>query len=858
MNTHPVADSTSRRFRHYTFFILHFALAALCAAQTRDDNRRLIWTGSAGAEWSGSSWKTTGSFLSYANSATATWSPVPDLAVSSMPFLGGDSVIFDDTGDSSTRDITIADEGVVVSDMVVSGAGDYTFSGGAITASSSSLTPNTYQLTQTGVVPGGRLLKVGAGTLTFSNTAANTFEGGVILAGGCIAIADARAFGNNSIVITATGGGSHLTPAIVTDAAGSLFDTPRLTSGTLVFAPDLRLAVAAAAAGLEITGDIFFNTGSLAATNALITLDIEGDTTISGRFYAGTNLWNSTAGSFNKTGAGTLTLTGSLNWLRGPNTVSEGRLIITNVGAIGSGDITIGASGTLTIQGIRDGSSFPMRFLGPDGRLEVVDSNVAFSWRAGTLVGDSGGNTIGTLVVTATSRLTAYATGTNRGALGTDATSVFVSDNSTLILGREGIAVNSPVGTPHPVNIATVAGNLDLSGNSTLVLLPNTNLKLSGTLNIDAGSQIALTGGGVARLEYAAGPADPDVYVPAGMSLTSNATPVGATGRQFDYLVVNQGANPLKDIAMMIDAIDAGISSISSRLDNYFLMPAAAPEPGRGRQWTNSLWARYYTSQIDYDTVSPEFPGHTADVNGMLAGIDAAFRQRFLIGLYAALGENNLDTTNDTTLRSKQHTFGLYTAVRFKYAYASVHLAVGDTDADSWRREPAGQTRGEWTNDFVTAGLEVGAIFTPWKNGLLKPRIGLHYTDIKVSDFKENGVSPMRVDDFTDSLTRADIGLQAAQRFTIPLVKLPASLGLNLAWKHAMREPRETIMAAYASAPELPAQLERGDYYRDAAVIGVNFRVSFPRNIHAAFDYEHQTGSSRTGNFFGALLGVTW
>lgn len=858
-----------KKYRSHALIAVFIAvLFAVCAPDVRaqrDDNRRLVWTGSFGADWSGSSWKTSGSFLSHANSAGGTWTSVPGIAEFALDFLAGDSVIFDGSGDPSARTINIDPAGVTVSDIVVSGAADHTFTGGAITADGGALMPNTYQLDFSGVTPAGRLVKTGSGTLTLSNTAANVFKGGILLAGGGLAIADARALGDNDIIITATGaasGAGYLLPAVVIDADGTLLTAPTsLATSPIVFAPDLRLDVAASAAGLDITGDVFFNTGTLTATSGTLTFNIEGDTTISGRVHAGISTYGVVGGAFVKSGTGTLTLTNNRNWTTGPNTVAEGRLVITDAGAVGTGNLIVMPSGTATIRGVRGGETFPMCFVG-GGRLEVEDSDIVFNWRRDTLINNP--NTVselGALAISGNSRLVAIASGTSAGLLGGTNVNVTVDGNSTLVLGREGLPLFiGAVSTLSPVNYPIIAGNLSLAGGSTLVLQPDSYLFLSGTLALDADSAITFGGGGVARIEYANGPVSDSLatIAPAGMSVAASTTATGGGGQRIDYVVVNQGANPLKDIAMTLDALDAAMDTVAGRFNDQFLIAAAPPSRNSGRKWTNSFWMNYFYSKLDYETGSSFNPGHSGNVNGMMAGFDGVFNQRLLVGFYGGFVGNDLDTTNDTSLRSHQYSVGVYATQRFKHAYASVHISVGGADTDCWRHEQTGQTRGWWDNDYYAGGVEVGAVITPWKNGFLKPYAGVRYMRVKISDFQERGASPMLVDDFHDSLTRGVLGAQAAQRFVFPLIKRPAVAGTNAAWKHSMSSPRETLVAAYESAPELPLVMDRGNYYRDAATFGAFLRVSFQKNIQAAISYEHETGSSRTRDTVSVLLGITW
>lgn len=830
--------------------VLSALLLAPAVFAQRTDNRRVIWTGTNGAAWSSSSWATGPAYLGALTTGSAKWTA--GTAESSLPFLAGDSVIFDgmaDAGPPANRNITIASGGVTVSDMVVSGSRDYTFSGGAITADGGSVAAGSAQLSGSGVAPGGRLIKLGEGTLVLSNTAANVFKGGILLAQGALAIADARALGGNSITVlraSTTGNTAHVLPGAVVDSGNTL-----LRNATTLLGP-VALNVANSAAGLDITGDIYLSNQGLA-------LNIEGDTVISGRVN-GSAAWNEVAngGYLVKTGTAMLTLTGGRNWFYGTSIVAAGKLVVTNAGAIGSGNMSV-TTGTLVFQGVR-GGSFPMSFIG-GGRVEVVDSDMTLNWRNSMVSGApaTANNELSQLIVTGSSRFYALASGTLSSVLGGSGVAVSVSDRSTLILGREGLVGGTPGFLP-AINYSVVARNLSFDGGGTLILNPNASLAVGGTLALAPGTVITFGGSGVSRLDYtslAAGGASPDdlTVAPAGSKLITTALTAGGKQRR-DYVVVNQGANPMQDIAMTLGAIDTIMTTVSGRLNEDFIMPVTPRMPARGRSWTNSAWARYFTSDLDFDSDTETQPGHSGRLNGLLLGIDGAFRSRVLLGAYAGMAENNLTTSNSTELRAKQHIFGLYVTPRFKRFYLTVDLATGSADSESFRTETAGSTRGEWENKFHGGGAEIGAVFRHSEKTMIRPRVGLRYTRVSISKFDERGASPMLVGDFSDSLAHIFAGVDAARSFK--LFNRDAQLGASLGYRHAARSPRSSLDVSFRDAPGVSIPLERGDYYQDSVKFGVSLRAAITRDIQIGLYLEHENGSDYTKNTLGLMVGCFW
>lgn len=142
------------------------------------------------------------------------------------------------------------------------------------------------------------LVKTGANILTLS--AANTYAGGTMIAGGAIKMGVAGAIGDNTAVILQ--GGSL-------DLNGNALTVSSLSS----------------------------TSGSVTNSNAL-TIDQASDTSLAATTLVG-------AGSVTKTGAGALTLDGANSTFTGNFILQNGLLRVNNNSAVG------GAAGTLTVEG---------------------------------------------------------------------------------------------------------------------------------------------------------------------------------------------------------------------------------------------------------------------------------------------------------------------------------------------------------------------------------------------------------------------------------------------------------------------------------------------------------------------------
>ena len=250
-------------------------------------NIATTWAGAPAATWSNSP------------TADANWNAPAD-----THFINGDRVTFDDTAASKT--VTIAPAGVIVADMLVNNTAgnDYTFDGsGGITASATDSTSLA--------APTAKLVKTGAGALNFTNTAPNTFEGGIELSGGTLGFTAANQLGDGGNGIAFTGN-----------------STLHTNTNNLTLANNLSIATGVTAT-LDTGANTLTHTGLLAAADATATLA--------------------------KTGAGTLNLTANNASYTGATAIQQGTLNI-NAGAQLGGAVTLASNATLAGSGTLTGS----------------------------------------------------------------------------------------------------------------------------------------------------------------------------------------------------------------------------------------------------------------------------------------------------------------------------------------------------------------------------------------------------------------------------------------------------------------------------------------------------------------------
>ena len=313
------------------------------------------------------------------------------------------------------------------------------------------------------------LIKNGAGTWVLSG--ANSYTGGTNINGGVLQLTGAGTLGSTLAANTITLNGGTLE---VASGVNSAFTTAQ------------NITVASSGGTIQsdaITGITLTDSGSVSiASGNTLTVTGSGNTTLSGNLTGGSGGAN---GSFNKTGTGTLILSGTNSFNDISFHVTGGTLQLGSSGALGyvRYPSSVNSGGTLDLNGsIIPGTSFSELGIGGTG----VGGN-------GALINSSASNAAwdgNSLFLIANARINCNGTGT----LTIDTTNSPALNNPYLDLGTYGLTVGG-VGDTFIYNIITStnsSGTLTKDGTGTLQLLgANT---YTGTTTIDAGTLI-LSGG---------------------------------------------------------------------------------------------------------------------------------------------------------------------------------------------------------------------------------------------------------------------------------------------------------------------------------------------------------------------------
>jgi autotransporter-associated beta strand protein len=382
----------------------------------------------------------------------------------SRAFLNGDSVTFDDSG-SSSPPVTLAAT-VSPALMTVSSAQNYTIGGpGAVTT-----TP---------------LLKSGSGTLTFTNTGANSFNG-VGITGGSLQLGDGANFSLNlSGNVTNSGSlifanAANLSSSAVIRGSGKLVKNG---SGSLTFT-----------ASQLYTGPTTINAGTVTFNAIPPPSDITNNSMVMLVPSAGSAYNNSISGTGSVTvsnNTGVTFLTG-INSFTGNLTNAAGMLVLTNNRAAGSGQVVYNGGYVVVAAGMVITNDFSVPSSTSDLSLMATNSGTA-TW-SGNIITSGGaswrpGSDGGTLVFTGTAQQGTRNFIVPRGAFQIASNAVVAATGTATAFGRDGTGGNRSASVTIKDNASVTVGECNLGGNNaggnvTLTIQDNASFSC-GVSNLD-------------------------------------------------------------------------------------------------------------------------------------------------------------------------------------------------------------------------------------------------------------------------------------------------------------------------------------------------------------------------------------
>ncbi len=382
--------------------------------------------------------------------------------------------------------ITLAGNTLITASSVGPGQpGAITLSGG-ITGAGQSLTLGTDEasLISGAIATGAGSVEILYGTWTF--TGANTYSGGTTISGGSLSVGDGGTTGsilgdvvNNGALTfnrsdaTAFAGGISGTGSLTKQGAGTLTLTGAAThtGGTTISGGTLSIGDGGTSG--SVAGNI--------VDNAALVFNRSDAVTYSGNI--------SGSGTFEKLGAGTLTLSGT-NIYGGTTTVSAGTLTVSGGSAIGDlSAVTVALNANLVVTTIETvgslaGAGSVTLDYAPGGLTAGDATSTVFS-------GAIGG--VGILTKAGTGDLTLSGTNTNSGGIIVQAGRVLLSGGTavadTAIVGLMAGATlvltnaNEAIGALGDISGGTGARTVELNGNTLTVGGSNLARSYTGTIS---------------------------------------------------------------------------------------------------------------------------------------------------------------------------------------------------------------------------------------------------------------------------------------------------------------------------------------------------------------------------------------
>lgn len=321
--------------------------------------------------------------------------------------------------------------------------------GGAITGTTGALHSAAYDLRSGSVgviLTGGAVTKSGAGELTLSSV--NTYTGGTTVTAGKLIVANSGAISNGAITVT---GGTLDIGANTLTGMGALTVSGGAVTGT--------------------TGAI--SASSFTLQSGELTARIQG------------------SGALVKTTAGTAVL-GASNGFSGGVNVAEGKLVLTNSGALGSGIVTVANGATLRAG---DNTGFGALWTGNEiklagGTLELALSSTTSVAR---LLSGSGGVTqSGSGTVTLANAQYTGATTVNAGTLVLPVSQLATLPGALVTNGSGTLAIAGSGTTVDFTRSVTGDGALAFTGTGTTRLANGSTLTQTGALTVGSGQTLSL------------------------------------------------------------------------------------------------------------------------------------------------------------------------------------------------------------------------------------------------------------------------------------------------------------------------------------------------------------------------------
>ncbi|WP_253256654.1 autotransporter-associated beta strand repeat-containing protein [Stenotrophomonas sp. VV52] len=567
-------------------------------------------------------------------------------------------------------------------------------------------------------------------------------------------------------------------------------------------------------------GTLIGNTSSLQgdiANNAALVFDQAANGT-----YAGTL---SGDGSLDKTGAGTLLLSGNSAGFTGTTTVSAGALGVgtpATPGATLGGPVVVDNGGTLFGNGSIGSLDLSGTLLsgGDEGSLTVVGDAAVHGGSTWQITPTSGGTVVPVSI---------------GGTLQIDPGATLQLDHSDRL----------PVGSP--ISIANAGGGV--TGNFSQVTDDFAFLDPS----VSAG------GGGLSLTLERDGTTIPSQgETPNQVSVGGAIETLPVTSPVFNAVILLPDSPAAVTQALSALSGESHANTAVSLLDNRFLSDGVGQRL-RGQAFTsevgaNTAWfsARALPRRID---ASGGMPGLRTRDEGVMAGIDRRFGENVVAGI--SVGRQDMESWSreyDDTADIDANHVGLYAQADWGRFSLTGGVDYADFDIESRRQVTIGSTIDERLNADYDAQAISGYVEAAWTfeagSARYTPYLNVTHTRLKTDGFTEQGgVAALSADSQRDDYTSATLGVRAAWDLG-HRARLEAGLG----WQHAFGDTdlSRTMRMAAGSGFEV-----RSVALAENAAVG-EFGISLQTSQASRLSMMLQGASGDGETAYGAQLTWGW
>ncbi|AZO80571.1 hypothetical protein B5U98_12420 [Bosea sp. Tri-39] len=697
---------------------------------------------------------------------------------------------------------------------------------------------------------------VQSGTGTTILTGANSYSGGTLIRAGALQVSADGNLGASGTAVTFLGGALRFGASFNTDRTVLLIGTGTLDtnghdatlSGGVYGYGDL---IKTGAGTLTLTGTNYYrNTivraGTLVGDAASISGNLANDGAVIFNQQGDASLASvfSGTGSFTKAGRGGLELTGNSSGFAGSTTVSAGMLVVN--GALG-GELDVQAGARLQGGGTVGPTTLRSgATIAPGNSIGTltVAGDISFAHGAAYEVEVSPDGTSSDLIrASGKARLS----GGSVVHLGDDG-AYWANQRYTILTAAQGVEGRFDDATSRYLFLDPA---LDYDATSVTLTLLRNDLPFTAIAQTRNQAQTAL---GLESLGDAS---------PLWLSFTQLRNEDEAR-RAYDSL---SGEIHASAKTAVIEGSQIARSAVSDRVRAAFdgigapriATLAYASSNGAvstGSAESSALWARGFGSwgQARGDGNAASL---TRSNNGLVAGFDIAAAQDARIGITAGYSRSTFEVAKRLSRgEADNYHIGLYGGARFDRFRLSSGLTYAWHEI-STRRTVSFPGFGETLkSDYDARSLQAFAEIAYRLDlgpAALEPFANLAYVNLRSSAFTETGgVAALSAKAQTTAVAFATLGLCA--QISFDLGSTPAQLNGALGWRRAAGDVTPVSLQSFAGGA--PFSIAGVPIARDALVVGAGLALNLTPGAEVAVSYDGQLAQRATDHAFNARLAV--